>query len=254
MAVVLQATEGCSFNTCTFCTFYKERPFMVKTPQQFQQHAQAVKDFLGKGLSLRRTLFLGDANALVLPMPKLVPLMETAHEIFDIEHLGGIYAFLDGFSGEKKQSSDYARLAQLGLTRVYLGVESGSPRLLEFLKKPGKPEDTLAAVKAIKAGGVAVGVIFLLGAGGRQYASEHVSESIRLINSMPLDADDLLYFSELVEAENLPYTRDAYRAELQPLSEVERHQQQEHIESQLHFSSSGGTPHISRYDIREFVY
>jgi len=27
MAVVLQAAEGCAFNTCTFCDFYRDRSF-----------------------------------------------------------------------------------------------------------------------------------------------------------------------------------------------------------------------------------
>ncbi|TLN17680.1 radical SAM protein, partial [bacterium] len=38
MAVVLQLTEGCAFNTCTFCTFYRDRPFRIKKPEEFRQH------------------------------------------------------------------------------------------------------------------------------------------------------------------------------------------------------------------------
>lgn len=30
LAVVVQVTEGCSYNRCTFCTFYRHRPFRVK--------------------------------------------------------------------------------------------------------------------------------------------------------------------------------------------------------------------------------
>jgi hypothetical protein len=254
MAVVLQATEGCSFNTCTFCNFYRDRPFRIKTPPEFRRHAEAVRDFLDAGLSLRRTVFLGDANALVTPMPRLLPLLEVVHQVYDVEALGGLYAFLDGFSGEKKTAQDFRRLSESGLRRVYVGLESGSAPLLRFLKKPGAPEDALRAVQAMKTGGVAVGVIVLLGAGGQSYAREHVRETIRIVNAMGLDAGDLLYFSELVESEGLPYVQDAYQAGLQPLSQPERLAQGEAIEAGLKFSEAGGTPHISRYDIREFVY
>jgi radical SAM superfamily enzyme YgiQ (UPF0313 family) len=254
MAVVLQATEGCSFNTCTFCNFYRDRPFRIKSPGEFRLHAEAVRDFLGLGLSLRRTIFLGDANALVTPMPRLLPLLEAVHQVYDVERLGGMYAFLDGFSGEKKTPGDFRRLAEGGMRRVYVGLESGSPALLRFLKKPGAPEDALRAVQAMKAGGLAVGVIVLLGAGGHTYAKEHVRETVRTINAMQLDADDLIYFSELVESEGLPYVQAAYQAGLQPLSQQERLAQGEEIEAGLKFSQQGGTPHISRYDIREFVY
>lgn len=254
MAVVLQATEGCAFNTCTFCDFYRDRRFRIKRPDEFREHAQAVRDFLGEGLSLRRTIFLGDANALIAPMPRLLPLVDAAHEVYDVERLGGIYAFLDGFSGEKKTPKDYAALAERGLQRVYVGMESGSDPLLRFLKKPGAAADALRAVNAMKEGGVAVGVIVLLGAGGHTFAGQHVRETIRLINAMHLDMHDLIYFSELVTAEGMEYVRDAYQAHLKPLTAEERIAQGEQIEAGLKFSYERGEPHISRYDIREFVY
>jgi hypothetical protein len=254
MAVVLQATEGCAFNTCTYCKFYRDRPFRIKNAQEFRQHAEGVRDFLGDGLSLRRTLFFGDANALVAPMPLLLPLFETAHQVYDVEKLGGIYAFLDGFSGQKKSAADYGLLVERGLKRAYVGLESGSAELLRFLRKPGAPDDAIQAVHSMKEGGSAVGVIVLLGAGGRTYARRHVEETVRVINAMNLDMDDILYFSELIESEGMPYVADAYQAELRPLTSQERIAQGEEIESRLQFSEAGGYPHISRYDIREFVY
>jgi hypothetical protein len=254
MAVVLQVTEGCSFNTCTFCNFYRDRPFRIKTPDTFRQHSEAVRAYLAEGLKLRRTIFLGDANALVIPMPRLLPLMDIVHEVYDVEALGGMYAFLDGFSGDRKRSADYAELAQRGLKRVYIGMESGSEELLRFLKKPGKPQDVLQAVRAIKSGGVDVGIIVLLGAGGHTYARRHIADTVRLINQMDLDLNDIIYFSELIESESLSYVTDAYQSMLKPLTSQERIAQADAIESQLIFSERGGTPHISRYDIREFVY
>lgn len=254
MAVVLQLTEGCAFNTCTFCTFYRDRPFRIKKPEEFHRHIEGVQEYLGAGMSLRRTIFLGDANALIVPMPQLLALLRQVHQVVDVEALGGIYAFLDGFSGEKKSAADYRLLAELGLKRVYIGLESGDAGLLRFLKKPGDPADAIAAVRAMKAAGVAVGVIILLGAGGRQYQEAHIRETVRILNQMPLDADDLLYFSELVESEGMPYVQAAYASQLQPLTSEERIRQGELIEGGLIFSEDGGTPHISRYDIREFVY
>jgi hypothetical protein len=254
MAVVLQATEGCSFNTCTFCNFYRDRRFRIKHADEFRAHARAVRDYLGEGLSLRRTIFLGDANALVVPMPRLVELLDVVHQTYAVERLGGIYAFLDGFSGEKKSAADYRELAQRGVKRIYIGMESGSAALLRFLKKPGKPEDVLQSVSAIKAAGLAVGMIVLLGAGGHSYARDHIQDTIAALNAMPLDLDDLLYFSELVESEGLDYTQPAYHQQLRPLTSAERIAQGEEIETGLKFNAERGIPHISRYDIREFVY
>lgn len=252
MAVVLQATEGCSFNTCTFCNFYRDRPFRIKSPDEFRVHAQAVRDFLGDGLSLRRTLFLGDANALVVPTPKLLPLLEIVNELYDVESLTGIYGFLDGFSGHKKSVDDYTKLARLGLAGVYVGLESGNNRLLTALHKPGQAEDAVEAAHALKAAGVSLGVIVLLGAGGQEMAEAHVHDTVRVLNAMRLDGDDIVYFSELIVHPDLPYAQDA--AGRTPLTHEERLAQGDTIEAQLAFPDPADRPIVSRYDIREFVY
>jgi len=254
MAVILQATEGCSFNTCSFCTFYKNRPFHLKTPDEFQSHAAAVRHFLGDGLSLRRTIFLGDANALAMPMSRLLPLIDIVHRTFDVYELGGLYAFLDGFSGERKSPKDYAQLAERGLVRVYVGLESGSEALLKFLHKPGTPTDAISAVRAMKQGGLAVGVIVLLGPGGHQYAQAHVADTIEALSAMHLGQDDIIYLSELVAGDDLPYAQEARQTGLQPLSPEDQIAQGDAIEQGLIFSPRTGKPIISRYDIREFVY
>ncbi len=271
-AIVLQATLGCSFNTCTFCTFYRDRPFRIKSPDEFRSHAEAVKDFLGEGIYLRQGIFLGDANALVVPMRRLLPLLEIANQVFPTawgsigrpasradggmathqSAWGGVYAFLDGFSGEKKGINDYAKLASLGLKRVYIGMESGHEPLLRFLNKPGTPADVLHTVQAMKAGGVAVGVIVLVGAGGHFYADAHVRDTIALINAMPLDSHDIIYFSELVVTDDMPYAQQAAAANLRPLTHRECQAQEAAIRAGLRFR--GSKPRISRYDIREFVY
>ena len=254
MALVLQMTEGCSYNACSFCSFYRDRPFKIKSLQEFLTHIQSVKQFLGEGVSLRRTIFLGDANALVIPINKLVPLLEVVHNQISVDKAGGMYAFLDGFSADKKTPQDYYKLAQLGLKRIYIGLESGNAPLIEFLQKPGSPRDVLQAVKAIKAGGISVGIIILLGAGGHKYYRSHVSDTIKIINEMCLDMDDLIYFSDLVESEGLTYVKNAFQAEMLPLTFDELQSQANQIRKGLRFSATGGTPHISRYDIREFVY
>ncbi len=250
LAVMVQATEGCSFNTCTFCTFYKAIPFHVKTPQAYRAHVAGVRELLGDGLSLRRSVFFGDANALVVPMPQLMPLVEITREAFDVDALG-LYAFLDGFSGEKKTAADYATLAGAGLRRVYIGLESGDPTLLHDLGKPATPRDSIQAVHALKAGGVAVGVIVLLGAGGEIFHAGHVSATIEALNAMELGRGDLIYFSELVTTPGQPYANKANVFGM--MDHDARVAQGAEIRAGLRFAADDA-PTLSRYDIRDFIY
>ncbi len=116
LALVTQATEGCSFSTCTFCDLYRQ-PYRIRTPEEFRRHLASVRAFMGDSLSLRgRSIFLGAANALAVPMARLLPLLELIAEQFD-GPAGGVHAFLDAFTGTRRPVTDYRALAALGLRR-----------------------------------------------------------------------------------------------------------------------------------------
>ncbi len=260
LALVLQLTEGCSFNSCTFCTFYRDRPFHIKSPAEFRQHIAAVRDYLSDSLLLRRGVFLADANALVVPQQQLVPLLtvlqEELEKLEDLKLLARVplplFAFLDAFSGRKKSAGDYAELSARGLQRVYIGLESGHDPLLAWLRKPGHSADAVETARAIKAGGVSVCIIVLLGAGGDKFAERHVRDTIKVINAMELGTGDLVYFSGFVATPEQPYGRIAARDHIEPLSMEEMRAQRREIEVGLKFP--GPRPKLAAYDIREFVY
>jgi hypothetical protein len=254
LALVLQVTEGCSFNTCTFCSFYKDRPFRIKSPQELRDHITAVRAFLGDSILLRRGIFLADANALVVPQAQMLKLLEVVAET--MPRTMGISAFLDGFSGQKKAAKDYAALATRGLQRIYVGLESGHDPLLKWVKKPGRAADAVAAVHQMKAGGVRVGVIVLLGIGGERFDRAHVQDTIDVLNQMELDQDDLLYFSEFISHGTIYEEQiggyGPLGHELRSLSRPRMEAQRRAIVAGL--VSPDKRPRIATYDIREFVY
>src|SRR5690606_24474627 len=114
-SVVLQATYGCSWNRCTYCTFYQDRPFSVRAPEAFETHLTAVRALLGAAADARTSVFFGDGNALVLANRRLVPLMEMARTAFPGRPMAG---FVDVFSGEKKRLDEWRALRALGLRSV----------------------------------------------------------------------------------------------------------------------------------------
>jgi len=249
MAVVAQATEGCSFNTCTFCDFYRGRRFRIKSSDEFRVHTRAVRAFLGDSILLRRSIFLGEANALAAPTRRLEAFMQIAREeIGDLP----IHAFLDGFTGSKKTASEYARLGMLGLKRVSIGMESGHDPLLTFVQKPSSAADIVATVTELKQAGIAVSVIVLVGLGGDRFAAGHVADTVALLNRLPLGSGDIVYFSTLSERANAPYADQIRAAGIRPLNDAELREQRQAIVERLNFGSPG--PQIATYDIHEFIY
>ena len=78
-------------------------------------------------------------------------------------------------------------------------MESGHDPLLDWLNKPGDAADVLDAVRTLKAAGLNVSVIVMLGVGGDRYAAGHIADTVALLNAMPLAAGDLIYFSDFVD-------------------------------------------------------
>jgi hypothetical protein len=252
MALVVQMTEGCSFNSCTFCSFYKGRPFHIKSPQELRSHVMAALAFLGDSIHMRKGVFLADANALVVPQPQLLELLETLTQTLGKKH--ALFAFVDGFSGQKKTAQDYAALSMCGLQRVYVGLESGHDPLLAAVKKPGQAADVVSAVRQMKSGGLNVGVIVMVGLGGERYVKGHVRDTIDIVNQMDLGHGDLLYFSEFIPS-GVPFrSPDVVESipEPQVLSHAELKAQREAIIAGLRFTER--RPKIATYDIREFIY
>lgn len=249
LAVVLQATEGCAWNRCTFCGFYRDQPFRVKTADEFLAHMRAVRELLGEGIRLRRSIFLGEANALGVPMGRLLAFMDLVREQFP-DHRE-IHTFMDVFSA-RKRVEELVLLKARGLRRVTIGLETGCDDLLAVVRKPGSAAKAVRVVRTLKAAGIGVGLVVLLGLGGQRYFDDHVKETVRVVNAMGLGEGDIVYFSPLVEMPGAEYFAQAEAHGIGRLGPDEVRAQEALIRDGLAFS--GPPPRLARYDVKEFLY
>ncbi len=249
LSLVVQATDGCAFSTCTFCDLYK-RPFRPRSKAEFAAHLARVRGYMGDSIALRRrSVFLGAGNALLLPVPRLTALLDEIPRA-----LGAappVCGFIDAFTGACKSAADYRELGEHGLRRVYVGLETGHDPLLARVCKPSTRGEVVHAVHAIKRGGLDVGVMVMVGLGGASFADVHAADTIDALNEMPLTPRDFVYFSDMVDAP-AAYAESMRAAGSRPLSTTERAAQRQQIESGL--SWAGGRPRIATYDLGEFVY
>lgn len=253
-ALVIQLTSGCSWNRCTFCHLYRDATFALKTPDALREHVRRVLELVGRGLPLRRGVFLGQANALVVAQEKLLPLFDVVHA--ELRRAGApgsmasFAAFIDAFS-RPKSVAELAELRARGLTSVSLGLESGSDEVLGQLGKPAEAEGAIALVDSLHAAGVGVGVIVLVGAGGKRLAEGHVAATVDSLARMRLGRGDRVYLSPLVVVE--PGSAFAKSlTNLGALSATEIAEQAARIRAGLR--AAGVSVPIALYDIRRFVY
>jgi radical SAM superfamily enzyme YgiQ (UPF0313 family) len=252
LALVVRVTEGCSWNACAFCSLYRDVPFRWKRPDELASHLASLRAYFGPSIALRRSVFLGDANALCLSPDHLLPLVETVSRGFP-----GVpfFSFVDAWTGRRRSPAEWREYAALGLKRVYVGLETGDPGLLTWLEKPGSPADAVDLVGALHDGGIAAGVIVLLGAGGECFAEGHASRTAEALTAMRLGPEDLVYFAEYVDEPGLAYGRRAAGSpDLQPLPPERCAQVRRSILARVRTADAAVPPRSATYDIREFVY
>jgi hypothetical protein len=254
MALVVQITHGCSYNECTFCDLYRDRNFRVLKEEEVRTQLDQIRGFFGRALGMRKGIFLGDGNPLVVSNRRLIPLLGLIREEFRGTPVParGIHTFSDVRAVLTKAHSDLAELRKEGLIRVYLGLETGSARLLEAIGKPATRTEQVDAVNRLKEAGLSAGVIFMAGLGGHLFAEEHVLESAALIGDLPLGKGDLIYLSRFYPMHGTPY-QERQAAQFGVLDEEEVSRQIENFRQGIGPPSPGGAK-FAPYDLAGFVY
>ena len=177
-SLILQVTNGCSWNKCTFCEMYTQpqKRFRLKPQQEIEQELEAVAR---AGIPVRR-IFLADGDAMTLSFRRLEQIMQAIRSTLpDVQRVSS-YCLPRNL--KNKSVEQLAALRALGLELFYVGCESGDDLVLERVNKGENFETSLAALKKIKAAGSKSSVMILNGMGGKRYSKQHAVNSARLMN------------------------------------------------------------------------
>lgn len=178
-AYILQATVGCSWNRCVYCDMYREKDFRVRDLAEVLDDVALAGRHLGGRVE---KVFVADGDALVMPMEHWEPILRACREAFPALRRVSCYAMARNVLG--KSDDELARLRAAGLSLLYVGPESGDEVTLRRIAKGQGYDDHVEAARRAHAAGMALSVIFLLGAGGVERSDEHARASARLATAM----------------------------------------------------------------------
>lgn len=267
-SLVYQVTTGCVYNKCAFCTLYQGIDYTFKSVEEVRKHIIEISNFMGESLGRFHSIFLGDANALMIPFDVLLAIFKLLNEELNFSEVKvsylekkkpafeGIYSFLDVFTGFKLSANHFTELAKLNLKMVYLGIETGSERVLKLLNKPNTKEKILKVVNDLHEASIGVAVIFLIGAGGKNFADEHIKNSLELIKELDLRKSDIVYLSKLFIYENSLLQKNMVKYNIQPLTDEELEAELTVFRRELDdfYVTKQQKPLITRYEILDFIY
>lgn len=176
---LLQVTIGCSHNKCTFCGMYKDKRYRVRSIEEIKTDIQMAKKHYGDV----EKVFLCDGDAISLETDMLLEILEELYRAFpSLRHVG---TYVGPKSTLSKSMSELGALRAAGLTKGYLGVETGDEKLLEEVNKGCNYEEMLQAGQNLVNAGINLTAMVLLGLAGKGPRSrEHALATAKICNEM----------------------------------------------------------------------
>ena len=211
-SLILQVTNGCSWNRCTFCEMYTQPQKRFNLKPQAAVDAELAK-VAASGIPVRR-VFLADGDAMTLSTRRLRGILVSIRRYLPTVQRIASYCLPRNL--KSKTVEDLALLRELGLSLYYVGCESGDDLVLDRVCKGETFESSLAALRKIKQAGSKSSVMILNGMGGKIYSEQHALNSARLMNAAQPD-----YLSTLVVSFPMGKARYAngFRGEFQALDQ-----------------------------------
>jgi len=177
-SLILQVTNGCSWNNCTFCDMYTQpqKKFRPKLLADIESELQQIEQ---SALTFRR-IFLADGDAMCLSYKRLHDILSLINKYLpDIQRVSS-YCLPRNLLN--KTEEELHSLKAMGLTLLYVGCETGDDLLLEKIQKGETFQSSLAALTKIKNTGIKSSVMILNGLGGSKYSEQHAINSAKLMN------------------------------------------------------------------------
>ena len=176
---LLQCTIGCSHNQCTFCGMYKDKKYRVRQLSEIIEDIKMAKDQYGD----LEKVFLCDGDAIALETGMLLAIIKKLYLTFpSLRHVG---SYVGPQSTLSKSMEELRMLRAAGLTKAYIGVETGDDDLLKKIKKGAGYDQMLMAGRNLVDADINLSAMVLLGLAGKGEASKrHALATAKICNEM----------------------------------------------------------------------
>jgi radical SAM superfamily enzyme YgiQ (UPF0313 family) len=221
-SLLIRITRNCPWNKCTFCPVYKGTKFslrpvehVLKDIDQVQyyvevvRHAQgergripqseyrrlfqdgdnmtrqvlhAAENFVANGM---KSIFLQDGNSLIIKPEDLIRILEHLKEAFpDVDR---VTSYARSHTIARISDENLRRIADAGLNRIHIGMESGADEVLKKVKKGSDKATQILAGQKVKRANMELSEYVMPGLGGRELSRENALETADALNQINPD-------------------------------------------------------------------
>lgn len=221
-SLLIRLTRNCPWNRCTFCPVYKGKDFSLRSVENIIKDIDILAFYLDKIINEARekgrvdmnrintlfnaldfqdrmafnaalhwystgmnSIFIQDANSLIMKPGDLVYVLEHIKKSFPM--VKRITSYARSHTLVRIKSDDMKRIADAGLNRIHVGLESGSDKVLKLIKKGCTKDVHIKAGIKVKDAGMELSEYVMPGLGGIALSTEHALESADALNQINPD-------------------------------------------------------------------
>ncbi len=218
-SLLIRLTRNCPWNMCTFCRVYKKESFSFRSKENIIKDIDLIHTYVDRmrqvvkpgGLedndvintlynsfeekdrvafnaamnwyeSGMESLFLQDADSMIMKPDDLVSILEHIKSCFP--NIKRITSYARSHTIVRIKQADLNRMADAGLNRIHIGMESGSDAVLKKIKKGTTKQVHIKAGLKVKEAGIQLSEYIMPGLGGIEYSIEHALETASALNSI----------------------------------------------------------------------
>ena len=175
-SLLLRATQGCTYNKCSFCYVSRGYPFMAVTDTELSLEAERARPFF----SPDTPIYLTGSNPLALPFARLASWIAVLRTSFPRFSRLSMQARIGDIA--LKSDGELSMLARLGLNHLYIGTENGNNMVLSLMNKGHTAEDIVRELTRLDEAGITYTNFYILGMGGKGRGIESGLATARMFN------------------------------------------------------------------------
>ncbi|MDY0162424.1 radical SAM protein [Desulfobotulus sp.] len=220
-SLLIRVTRNCPWNRCRFCPVYKGERFSLRPLEHVLADIDAVHGHIQRlqadaaGGPLTRemvmragerlsepdldalhaalnwmahgmeSVFLQDANSLIMKPEELLRVLDHLKKRFPWIQRITSYARSQTLKGIS--DINLKKMANAGLNRIHVGMESGCDAVLERVKKGVTRDVHILAGQKVKAAGISLSEYVMPGLGGRDLSEAHALDTADALNQINPD-------------------------------------------------------------------
>jgi radical SAM superfamily enzyme YgiQ (UPF0313 family) len=172
--VSAQLGYGGAVNADVFRSIYKNRSGVISSPTFV-----TVFNWLASG---GKTVFLQDADSLIMKTARLVEVLTYLKETFST--IERITTYARAKTALKKSTEELRDLKAAGLSRLHVGLETGDDQLLKKVKKGVTADEHIRSGKKVVSAGIALSLYVMPGLGGLDRSIDHATHTADVLNEI----------------------------------------------------------------------